>query len=36
MGQSKEAEVVLIVTYDLHQPGRDYPKIEEVLKKARS
>lgn len=26
--------MVLIVTYDLHQPGRDYPKIETVLKGA--
>jgi hypothetical protein len=27
-------QVVLIVTYDLHQPGRDYEKIAEVLKKS--
>jgi hypothetical protein len=24
--------MILIVTYDLHNPGRDYPKIEKVLK----
>lgn len=24
--------MILIATYDLHNPGRDYPKIEAVLK----
>lgn len=28
--------MVLIVTYDLHQPGRDYSKVEKVLKSAGS
>jgi hypothetical protein len=28
--------MVLVVTYDLHQPGRDYPKIKEVLQEADS
>jgi hypothetical protein len=26
--------MILIVAYDLHNPGRDYPKIEAVLKRA--
>lgn len=26
--------MILIVCYDLHNPGRDYPKIEKVLKSA--
>ena len=28
--------MILIVTYDLHDPGRDYPKIQAELKKADS
>lgn len=28
--------MVLIVAYDLHNPGRDYEKIAAVLRKARS
>lgn len=28
--------MILIVTYDLHAPGRDYPAIEKQLKSARS
>lgn len=28
--------MILVVTYDLHAPGRDYAAIEAVLKRARS
>lgn len=28
--------MILVVTYDLHAPGRDYPEIERLLKSARS
>jgi len=28
--------VILVVTYDLHEPDRDYPAIEKLLKSARS
>jgi hypothetical protein len=24
--------MILVVAYDLHQPGRDYPKVEKLLK----
>jgi CRISPR/Cas system-associated endoribonuclease Cas2 len=26
--------MILIATYDLHQPGRDYPAVEKLLKSA--
>jgi hypothetical protein len=32
--KAKEAAVIHIVTYDLHNPGRDYAKVEKVLKSA--
>lgn len=28
--------MILLVTYDLHDPGRNYPKVEKALKAAHS